>query len=231
MILLRMPDLQRDPVADYLAAVERLTRPHLVPITTPDGERLGERLEAPLLQTLAANTGSGTTRAHAGGGDQAHTRSPLNLGAVGLLAAVRERVLADYAELVGGGARPDVIPALFATRLMAINEHRAGRRAPGWLDAQTRRLNGWAQAIADLLDPPMRIEVTSPCPRCGARWVTDPQGDEQPALSSTYCDVHAQVSECRGCGATWVGIDGARRLRSELDASDRMRELLLGAVA
>lgn len=222
-----MPELHSNPAQDYLDAERALTEAHAVAIVSPDGVPLGERLAAPLLQTLAANVNGGLVRG--GAASQASTRTPLNVGAADLLAAIRGRVLEDYRRMVGGGARPDTAVALKAIRLPVLNRWRAQRVSGGELRRRTGVLLGWGQAVTDLLDPPFRIDLLSPCPRCGETWALDDDGDQVAALCTTYRDVRDALNQCRACGATWFGIDGARRLSIAIEEAERMRTLLLGA--
>lgn len=65
-------------------------------------------------------------------------------------------------------------------------------------------LGGWVRAIRGLLDPPKRLYLAAPCPRCGASMVrrrddTTGENVQQPALQVDG----AEGCTCLSCGAHW----------------------------
>lgn len=74
----------------------------------------------------------------------------------------------------------------------------------------------WVQAIeAEHAIRPRKMELTTPCPRCGNRWMLELVDEDRPEIGSDrkaavvieYAEGRAPIAECRvaGCEAMWVG--------------------------
>lgn len=91
----------------------------------------------------------------------------------------------------------------------------------------TRRLESWAAMIENKLRPKKRLEITEPCPICGAdKWV-DAEGEVMrfPVVVEYEADGGAGLMDgasavCRNasCQYVWAGGRELRQLRWDLDA-------------
>lgn len=189
------------------------TRHHLAELTNPqvrsyvrdqvdeDGTvvGIGETTRHPvpsLLQQLRRAVASTNS---SGGGPSKHAPIPISADAHDLLADITLR----SAELVlMAGARP--ASNSIEDRLAAVV-----REAGQWTDYEAvagvrLALSKWVARIHDLLDPPKRLYLAAPCPRCEVSMVwrrDDATGEsvQQPALQvdgKTGCT-------CLNCAAHW----------------------------
>jgi hypothetical protein len=94
--------------------------------------------------------------------------------------------------------------------------------------AKLRKLNAIAYAIESKLSPPTALEITAPCPRCGATHGTDEQGVYRRAILVEsriveYRSLDHTKARCVVCAATWLHGRGMRQLRYEMDQSEELR--------
>ena len=88
-----------------------------------------------------------------------------------------------------------------------------------------RQLTKWAGIIEAKLNPKKRLEVTSPCPVCGAdKWVdTEGVAYRFPILVEYRGEGSAVSDEqalCRACENVWSGQRELRQLRWDIDARE-----------
>lgn len=218
-----MTDQQRNPLEEYREQVRLLTQPHAVVVDGRDGALLGYRTESALLLKLAAAVQSNLGASH-GSGSAGNERTPINVGAADLLARITGRLQAQQEFLTGDASRPRADVALLRVQLALSNRFFAGTLSVLTLDRNTRQLATWVQQIRDLLDPPHRYGLRSPCPSCGAAMiaVADEHGHAVMMHALQVTERHeAEASSvvCQGCGLGWHGVAGARRLSMSLDAA------------
>lgn len=196
-------------------AVDALTRPIIDHIPQVDDE--GRWLRAhtvehdPLLQQLNDAITSAIGR---GGGGGNSAGDVLNGEALYRMMQIRPEIEA-WCRMVKVQVSRDMVADL--RRWFDIYRHGDQETSSFHL----HRLNGWAKQITDLLDPPKRLEVTQPCPVCGAHKYTDQDGNALPfpvVIEYRRETPLAATGLCRACEHVWVGERELRQLRWELDA-------------
>lgn len=212
-----------DPAA-FRQTVDALSLPHVVVVDSHDGEFLGSRNEAALLVKLRAAS-SAKINGAGGQGVSARERVPLNVGAVDLYRRIERDVLvwADREELV---RKPgESLESLLRRWALSYETAYSARRiSAGGFRAKAAQLVEVANSIRDLLDPPYRFPLTSPCPMCGQEWVDTASVDDPServrvrALTVTERQPveHSSVL-CMACRVVWHGVSEARLLRQAID--------------
>lgn len=227
-----MTDNRYDPIRELNKVVDILTKEH-EELIDQKGSILGMRREQPLLLKLrlavASNMGG------AGAGKAGRERVPINVGAADL----QDRILADIREWYGretdyaehGRTSPESTLRQWFIRY--VNRYRAGQVSDDGFDRQTAVVAGWVTQIRDLLDPPFRWTLTSPCPICGHEWVEafaadDPNEIERVRVLNAVERESIEDSYviCRNsaCGRIWRGVFEARALRILIDDAELMRD-------
>lgn len=191
-------------------SIHMLTRPHLA--TAPDGTL---RHAPALLGELRAAVTPG--RNSSGGGGAEGAPSPIDLGAVDMLATMTKDAREDYCQ-ISGDAWSGELEALLH-RLAEMN------LPPEWHNYLERVTVDWVDQITAYLWPvkPRRKLVGKVCPSCGFATY----GDERKTTLSLGCwDSEGGMKktsdwdvECAGCEAYWSG-DKIGWLITALDASD-----------
>lgn len=175
--------------------IHRLCRPHLT-------NHEGTLRHAPaLLAELRAAVTPGNSLSGGGGSDGAP--SPINLGAVDMLAKMTHDAKEDYGQITGY-PWPGELEALLQT-LSAMNLE------PEWHNYLERLTLEWVDQITAFLWPvkPRRKLVGKVCPSCG--YAT--YGEERKTCLSLGCwDTDGAMKktgdwdvECAGCEAYWPG--------------------------
>lgn len=114
-----------------------------------------------LLEEQVFGSSSGT-----GGGTSSKTRMPLNGDALQLQSEIGFAIKADITRLSPRGVDLTKYPAL-AGRLTLWHDLFSGSFPGAGEEAAWREtLEGWANAIDNLMDPPKSIQVLAPCPFC-----------------------------------------------------------------
>jgi hypothetical protein len=90
---------------------------------------------------------------------------------------------------------------------------------PDWYRNELQR---WAHVIRNHLEPPKRMEVTTPCPVCGKRTWTDAEGNELlfPIMVEYKATDEGSIKPnalCRACDTVWRGYDAVAELADELN--------------
>lgn len=220
------------PTELILAALAELSQPRRVVEWQGEGEKreIFKRVDPPLLDWLrdciASNTG-GT-----GGGKQARERTPMDVGAFTLYEDIDGRVRSWMSEL---GARAG--KNLPASKILAswytlwIGTNPSDRMIQAYADI----MEGWANSIRDVLDPPKRIEITSPCPFCGQEWINvglkladgsdDPNDTERVRVlvAVERENMDDSYATCRACDRVWKGTGMMRHLRIAMDDAEAAR--------
>lgn len=228
----RHGDIQYDPILALNKVVDELTQEHSVTVDQK-GVFLGLRTEHALLLKLrtavASNMGGGD-----GAGKAGRERVPLNVGARDLY----DRITADITEWYGretdyaehGRPTPEVTLRQWFIRF--VNRYRQLDISDTAFDRQIVLVESWVQQIRDLLDPPFRWPLTSPCPICGLEWVSlykvdDPAEIERVRVLNAVEREHIEESYviCRNpeCGRIWKGVMAARDLRIAIDDADERK--------
>lgn len=196
-----------------LDLVDQLTKPHRA--TFWQGTAVRHRLDDSLLEQLRCAV-VGDLGGGRGASKPARERTPMDVLAFSLLEEVDGRVrswLIDMGQPHAGG----VGHLLRAWYVVFVRSERDETT----IGRHHAVLAGWVKRIRDIIDPPDRIELTDPCPRCGQMWVTRGHGEDAEsvrALWATYREPQDESdASCQGCGHSWRGITGMRRLRIELD--------------
>jgi hypothetical protein len=180
---------------------------------------IAEPLLKMLRESITSNIGAGP-----GGSALASQRNVINLEALQLYDELEAAILIAYGRVTS--AVPYMLPEqnlrqwFIAFNTVAVSEDALLEEANAW--------SGWARRIEDLLFPQTQLEVTTPCPECGKRWVKSGDGGAVTALvveyrkpSSDQVNVLAKsVARCRGCKKVWRGSTRIRELRFAIDQLD-----------
>src|ERR1700761_577071 len=213
---------------DLLAAVDALTKPQRVAFwrDTDNGQEIVRREDPPLLDWLRESIGSKI--GGNGGGKAARGRAPIDLGALQLYENIDGQVRAWVSEL-GGKVGKGITPTQALRSWYVL--YAAGRRE--WEDNYLRQLEGWAVQVKDKLDPPKKIEITSPCPACGAEFVNIglklADGSDDPNDVERVRALNAVEREtmdesyvlCSACDRVWKGVPAMRSLRIWIDDKEQ----------
>lgn len=204
-------------IAQLHTELNILCRAHVVIVEDDHGGFLGTRNEAPLYAKLRAATIGG--RGDGGKGIAARESTPMNVSAVDLYQLISKRMRSWYADESEGASYPhssservDVVTVRWAA-LVALR-YRRGQLTEEGMQKRVHAIQQVTAAIRDLLDPPYRFELTSPCPSCDAEFL--PTGARVLVVTEVKPLEKSFVS-CRACGEEWKGIHEARRLSLLLD--------------
>lgn len=176
---------------------------------------------APLLQQLeeaiASTIGAGAGRAMTA----KFALSVLDSGALYQFSVIDSQIR-DWCRMTGVTPTrhpADNLRAWYAATL-------AKQMEPRQVEFYTNVLTGWAALIRAKLNPPRTMELTAPCPACGAVEYEDEDGDVGPfPVKIEYWDGEEAILEraratCRACNATWKGSHALRALRWDVDQAD-----------
>ncbi len=223
---MRPPADEPSPAERLLTALDKLTKPQHVAQWQGDGSerKIFKRIDPPLLdwllEAIVNSLGQG------GGSQQARARTPMDVGAFTLHEDIDGRVRSWMDDL---GARPG--KDLTATQILRTWYVLWSARNPseGMMRAYAGILDGWAQAIRDVIDPPKRIEITAPCPMCGQEWINvglklgdgrdDPNDVERVRvlIALERESMQESYAMCRSCERVWKGVGAMRQLRIAID--------------
>lgn len=206
---------------DLLTLVDELTQP--IRVEFWQGLEKHTRTDDPLLLQLKAavvsNMGGGS-----GASKSARERTPLDVQAFSLLEEIDGRVRSwhiDYASRA-----PYELTNALRGWYVLFTRH---PKEEADISRHMSILAGWVGRISDIVDPPKRIELTVPCPRCNRRWITRGVGHEAEstgALSALLRNGEEFEASCGGCGHRWVGIGAVRMLRTEIDEKEAQKSHL-----
>lgn len=196
---------------DLDGLIEQLANEHEIELR--DAEQHSTiRTVPPLLADLAAartaslGVGRGSAKA-------LHERLALNVDAADLHRAIEHR-LREWATQVGIRPGRHGWPPLEA--LLAAWWRRVQQVSPIDVRSYAGKLAAWAQAIEDLIDPPVRYALKGACPECGSVYVQTAEHAGRALEVTARHHSDRSVVHCRSCGHLWQGLDGARELASRL---------------
>ena len=216
-------DTEKSPAEKLLDALDKLTKAQTV--ANWQGEELIRRTDPPLLDWLRELIVSSMGGA-GGSGKSARERTPIDVGAFSLYENIEGRVRAWVVDL-GGRPGKDLTPAQVLRSWYVL--WNAGNPSESLIRSYLSILEGWVQAIEDVLDPPKRIEITAPCPVCGQEWINvglkladgsdDPNDMERVhvLIAVERESIHESFAMCRACDRVWTGTGEMRRLRIAID--------------
>jgi hypothetical protein len=167
----------------------------------------------PLLMQLEAAVTSAIGRGGGGGNPEGNV---LNTEALHRASVIRSAIK-DWCRLVHVQATGNMVDDL--ERWFVIFKMQAD--PPEFYEHQ---VVAWVEQIGDLLDPPVRIEITGPCPVCRSTTYKDADDVEHPfpvVVEYRRERPLEATALCRAEGCergSWVGERALRELRWELDA-------------
>ena len=213
-----------NPINDLRDAMDALTKPIRSAIWQDeldrDGQHIGQKLTKHVDQSLLyqlRHAISGDLGSHGGGSKAAHERTPFDVAAFTMYEDIDGRVKSWAAD---AGMKPswlpveDVLRAWFTVWTIKVIPDQL-------VDRHTAILIRWAVSINDLLSPPMKQELTAPCPLCGQMWATVGKGEETESVRALWA-VWREIRDesygmCRSCNHMWQGISAMRQLRISID--------------
>lgn len=160
-----------------------------------------------------------TTVVGRSGGSSGGASIPLNTEALGMLNFIDNRLRLMLTALNHTRANDRIRDTKFAWEMVKAH------RTQGWIDdaqweAYCDEFTDWVNRIEAADDRPRKMELTTPCPRCGERWVSDAESRTS-AVCVEFKQGLAPVAECRSseCGAIWAGWEQMAVLGVTIDAS------------
>jgi hypothetical protein len=210
---------------DLLEAVDALTLPthtRVVQWHEVDGKDVAQttRIEhEPLLlqleQAIASTIG-------AGGGRAMTAKWALNvLDSDALYSfSLINTTIRDWCRLAGLPRPEHPVQGLRAWYVSRLTIH---DRDDQWV---TEQLRAWAGTIRAKLNPSKSIELTFPCPDCGAtHWVDNEDQTLPHPLRLQYQEQDPDIlakahAQCRACGRVWRGSHELRALRWDSDQNE-----------
>jgi hypothetical protein len=213
----RMTDDRDNPL---LLAVEALTKPvkrKVIQETEEGGSRVVAVVLPCLLEQIEASIYGSVVNNGGGGSSPAQERNVLDGDALFMFAKMSSAI-GDWCRMAGVRATrvpADDIAAWFAGRTSK------GIESDRWYE---RELASWRKQIETRLDPVRRMEITEPCPMCGALEYSDEEGatfrfpvivEWRESIGQT---LDRATGMCRACDVVWEGEFALRNLRWELDA-------------
>lgn len=225
--------LSNDTLGDILAVVDRLTLPHktAVLLEHDDGKPYKQWLEHDALLVQLRNAVRSSTGAHPGAGGLASERAVIDSDALEQYDSICGQIARLYYEVTD--ARPFRYPeSNLRSWFVAFRRQVESRKISTELvEAKYKRLNRIASSIESKLNPPTMLEITAPCPRCGAHHATDENGVYRRAILiesriTEYRSLEHTRARCSACSATWIHGKGMRQLRYEIDQAERGDEAL-----
>lgn len=157
-------------------------------------------------------------------GSSSDTGVSLDFGMLG----IQDRIKRECAKLRQSLYLPaprDLLHAVSDLWAQADAAHRKNELTDEAREHISDSIISWEQAIdAERGATPRKLELTVPCPQCGARWILeadreqharidvahperDPEGVRKPAVVIEFAEGRAPVAECRvaGCETLWAG--------------------------
>lgn len=208
---------------DLLAAVHALTRPHVEHFTqkTDAGELVKiHSIEQPcLLEQLYAAVNPSNNKS-AGSASLPSTRNLIDGDALFEYAKMAAAVK-DWCRIVGITPTRNTTKDLDAW-YVAFNAIPTEDDGPAdWYRTELRR---WASLIRNIMEPPKRFEITTPCPVCGSETWTNPDGEQirHPILVEYRVTPEGNPvrprARCRAtdCEAVWDNLEAIEELGTEL---------------
>lgn len=214
----------RDLLAELYAAVETLTKTRSEVILQGDAETArvtrvtSKALIAQLREAIVSTVG-----AHASGGTLASQRNVLDSDAYDAYRKISKAIIRLYGETTSAAPFPQPEQNLRTWYIAVSNQYRSGKLSSANLGAHVRLLESWVTRIDHKLNPPVVIEIISPCPECGKEWAETGEGRTR-ALRVVYSlgldgSISSRYAHCECCGTKW---DNLHRLGELLDDSAKV---------
>jgi hypothetical protein len=207
---------------DLLAAVHALTRPHVDHFTqkTDEGELVKiHSIEQPsLLKQLYAAVNPSNNKS-AGSASAPWTRNLIDGDA-----------LFEYAKMASAVKSWCLMLAVIPGKDTGKNldawyvAFNATAQEDGHHDWYRTELRRWASLIRNIMEPPKRFEITTPCPVCASETWTNPDGEQilHPILVEYRVTPEGNPvrprARCRAtdCAAVWENLEAIEELGAEL---------------
>lgn len=215
-----------------LDSIDRLTLNHITKVlqTKQVGDLeiacISDVDHAPLLRMLRDAVATGNDGKN--GATSGSSFLPINPAAVEMWDAIVKQINTWHRALPAPREHKYIWERLREWYVDYENRRRAGKITES-MEADTLKLvEGWARNISAMFDPPVTLEITSPCPICGERWAFDPRtGDQIGALIIEYRNVGAETLDkatglCRSCANVWHGRSALRELRFDIETHEEV---------
>lgn len=227
-------DTEKTPQERLLNALDELTKPTALAERrdTNGTKQIFHRTDPPLLDWLRDSIGS-SMGGNSGGGKSARERTPIDMGAFTLYEDLDGRIRSWMTEL-GGTPGKNLTPAQVLRSWYVLWS--ATIPTERTISSHANTLEGWVQQVKDVLDPPKRIEITSPCPVCGQEWINVglklPNGEDDPndvervhvLVAVERESIHQSFAMCRACDKVWTGTGEMRMLRILIDDAEAAKK-------
>ncbi len=220
---------ERDnPIVELRQSVDALTKDIHHAFTQHEVEFAGKRVIDQIIKREDPNLSEQLRRAIGsnlggigGAGRLARERTPVDVAAFTLYEDIDGRVRA-WLEDAGVRPSPSADPASILRRWYVLWKQKPKEDAA--IVAHIQILNRWATSIRDLLDPPVKQELTQRCPQCSQMWATVGKGEESESVRALWAvwreDPDESYATCRACAHIWLGVGNMRLLRIALDDAE-----------
>ncbi|UAJ79966.1 hypothetical protein IT072_02490 [Leifsonia sp. ZF2019] len=207
---------------DY--AVERLTQTWTDVIAPAEpGEEYKHVEHGPLLDLLEESVRSSLGRTTAGPGSGSD-RSPIDLRAFTMLENI-DSIVRAWGREFNLDHKADLKTLLSAVYVELEALWVTNQVVESVYVGLTNGFVRWADEIWNMFDPPIRKEITAPCPECGERYFYTADEERQASLIATARPTHDPHVDCQRCGAHWEGKESMMKLAFTIGANSDHDEL------
>lgn len=184
-------------------------------------DRINRHDDPPLLDQLEAAVQSNI--GGTGTGQLMHTRTPFDVGAFNLYAAIDDRIRAWLLDL-GGHAGKGLTLTQMLTSWSVLRM--AGSTSEADLHRYANKLEGWKTGILDIIDPPEQIPYRGqPCPLCGETRARIEVAGEVEDTVALWAFLRPEYREegsyglCRACKTVLAEDSDPIRLRARMNGA------------
>lgn len=213
-----------------LSLVDRLSQPHKSAVIVEDDDGTEQKVyiqHDALLKQLRELVHSSLGSSVQGAG-LASERNVIDADALDYYEALSRQIRRLYSEVSDSKPFPDPESNLRQWFIQFAQQATSRKVSDSVIAEKTKKVASMVYGIESKLNPPTVLEITAPCPRCGASHATDEQGVYRRAILIEsrvvqYRSLENTKARCIACLAVWLHGRGMRQLRYEIDHTEEMR--------
>lgn len=213
-----------------LSLVDRLSQPHKSAVIVEDDDGTEQKVyiqHDALLKQLRELVHSSLGSSVQGAG-LASERNVIDADALDYYEALSRQIRRLYSEVSDAKPFPDPESNLRQWFIQFAQQATSRKVSDSVIAEKTKKIASMVYGIESKLNPPTVLEITAPCPRCGASHATDEQGVYRRAILIEsrvvqYRSLENTKARCIACLAVWLHGRGMRQLRYEIDHTEEMR--------
>lgn len=215
---------------DLLNLVDRLSQPHKSAVIVEDDDGTEQKVyiqHDALLKQLRELVHSSLGSSVQGAG-LASERNVIDADALDYYEALSRQIRRLYSEVSDAKPFPDPESNLRQWYIQFAQQATSRKVSDSVIAEKTKKIASMVYGIESKLNPPTVLEITAPCPRCGASHATDEQGVYRRAILIEsrvvqYRSLENTKARCIACLAVWLHGRGMRQLRYEIDHTEELR--------